>query len=88
MLGALRLLFLLFVVLTLIYLVLGYVLRQIALREAEQRYEALGKRIDWETFLEREMKAYDRAMRRKLIIAVYILPTAFVAALIYFVNFA
>lgn len=88
MIAALRLFVLLFVVLTLIYLVLSFLSRQVATREARESWEAQETRIDWETYLERQMKAHNRAMRRRLILAVYVLPTAFLAAIIYFVNFA
>lgn len=88
MIAALRLFALLFVVLTLIYLVLSFLLRQTAQREARETWEVLDTRIDWETYLERQMKSYHRAMRRRLIFGVYILPTAFLAAIVYFVNFA
>lgn len=88
MFAVLRLFALLFVVLTLLYLVMSFALRQIALKEAREEWEKLDTRIDWETYLERQMKVHNRAMKRKLIVGVYILPTALVAALIYFVNIA
>jgi|AntAceMinimDraft_11_1070367.scaffolds.fasta_scaffold30070_3 hypothetical protein len=88
MFAVLRLFALLFAVLTLLYLIMSFMLRQIALKEARDAWEKLDTRIDWETYLERQMKVHNRSMKRKLIVGVYILPTALVAALVYFVNFA
>ena len=88
MIAALRLFALLFVVLSLIYLVLSFFLRQIAQKEARDAWEKLETRIDWETYLERQMKSHNRTMRRNLILGVYVLPMSFLAAVVYFVNFA
>ncbi len=88
MIAVLRLAVLIFAVMTVIYLILSFGLRQVAQKEARDEWEALETRIDWETFLERKMKHHNRAMRRKLVLGVYILPTLLIAALVYFVNFA
>ncbi|MFT4619344.1 MAG: uncharacterized membrane protein (DUF485 family) [Sulfitobacter sp.] len=88
MFAVLRLFALLFAVLTLLYMIMSFMLRQIALKEAREEWEALDARINWETYLERQMKVHNRSMKRKLIVGVYILPTALVASLVYFVNFA
>lgn len=88
MIAVLRLFALLFAVSTLLYLILSFMLRQIALKEARDEWEKQGSRIDWETYLEAQMKVHNRAMRRKLVIWLYVLPGLLVAALIYFVNFA
>jgi hypothetical protein len=88
MIAVLRLAALLFIILTVIYLILSFGLRQIALKEAREAWEAAETRIDWETFREAKLKTHDRAMRRKLVLGVYILPTALIGALVYFVNFA
>lgn len=88
MFAVLRLFALLFAVLSLLYMIMSFMLRQIALKEAREEWEALDARINWETYLERQMKVHNRSMKRKLIVGVYILPTALVASLVYFVNFA
>jgi peptidoglycan/LPS O-acetylase OafA/YrhL len=88
MFAVLRLFALLFAVLTLLYMIMSFMLRQIALKEAREEWEALDARINWETYLERQMKVHNRSMKRKLIVGVYILPSALVASLVYFVNFA
>ncbi len=76
MFAVLRLFALLFAVLTLLYMIMSFMLRQIALKEAREEWEALDARINWETYLERQMKVHNRSMKRKLIVGVYILARA------------
>ena len=88
MIAVLRLAALILIVMTVIYLILSFGLREVARKEARDEWERGTTRIDWETFLERRMKDHRRAMRRKLILGVYVAPTLLIAALVYFVNYA
>lgn len=89
MIGVLRLIGLVFLVQTAAFLLISAVQRSNAHARAREEWEALpDRRIDWETYLEREMREYSRSLRKKLIWSVYILPGIVVMLLIYFVNFA
>ena len=89
MIGVLRLIFLVFLVQTALFIIISGVQRMNARKRARAEWDALEvSRIDWDTYLEREMLDYHRSLRKKLIWSVYVLPMVVVMLLIYFVNFA
>ena len=89
MIGVLRLFILVLLVQTAVFLLMSWAQRNAAERRARAEWEALpGRRIDWDTYYEREMREYERSIRRRLIWAVYVLPLTVIALLVYFVNFA
>jgi len=89
MIAVLRLVFLVFLVQTVLFLLISGIQRWNARKRAWAEWEALeGSRIDWDTYLEREMREYGRSIRKKLIWSVYIVPMVIVILLVYFVNFA
>ena len=74
---------------TVLFILISVVQRLNARKRAWAEWEALdSSRIDWDTYLDREMLEYHRSLRKKLIWSVYIIPTAMVVLLVYFVNFA
>ncbi len=87
MLGAARLLFILFLVLTIVYVCLSMYSRATRKRKLEDRYHQDGMPGDKETFIREGLEEYDGSIRRKLILGVYVLPLTGIAILIYVTNF-
>ncbi len=89
MIAVLRLIFLVFLVQTALFIIISVVQRWNARQRAWAEYEALDNPSeDWDSYLDREMLEYHSSLRKKLIWSVYILPGAVIVLLIYFVNFA
>ncbi len=76
-----------FVLLTVLYFVVS--VRARALRRGRLHAEWKEERRvgDRESFVEQGLRDYDGSLRRKLILGVYVIPVAVVAAIIYIVNF-
>jgi len=87
MLGAARLLFILFVVLTIVYVCLSLYSRSTRRKKLEERYHHEGMPGDKDTFIREGLEEYDGSIRRKLIWGVYVLPLTGIAILIYVTNF-
>ena len=91
MLAALRLFIAAFVVLTVIYVFLS--LRQRFRTRARLEREFLeehGPEVDearLDAHIREGMREYERSLRRKLILGVYVVPLVVVATLIYVINF-
>ena len=83
-----RLLFIAFVVLSVIYLSLSLYSRARARDRLEAEYDAGCIDIPRDTYVSQGLKTYDRSLRRKLILGVYIEPMSLVGLIIYLVNFA
>jgi hypothetical protein len=77
-----------FIVLTVIYVCLSFYSRAIRRGKLEARWDEARGPGDRDTFIRRGLERYDGSIRRKLILAVYIVPTILVALIIYFTNFA
>ena len=89
MIGVLRLIFLVLLVQTALFILISGFQRGKARKRAWADYEALtDSRLDWDTYLERKMLDYHRSLRKKLIWSVYVGPMVIVVLLVYFVNFA
>lgn len=88
MLPMLRLMFVLLIVLTVVYVVLSIWSRQVRRRKLADRWDSKEVlTVDRDTFIERGLKTYDRSFRRKLILGVYIVPLSLIAIIIYVTNF-
>lgn len=83
-----RLLFIWFVVITIIYICLSFYSRAVRRGKLEAEWDAARGPGNRELFVREGLEAYDGSLRRKLILGVYVIPTAVVALLIYFTNFA
>jgi uncharacterized ion transporter superfamily protein YfcC len=83
----LRLLFILLIVLTVIYVVISLYSRLVRRSKLRARWQAKGRTGDREAFVQRGLKKYDRSIRRKLILLVYIIPLGAIALLVYVTNF-
>lgn len=82
-----RLLVVGFVVLTVIYVCLSLYSRAVRRDKLEQWWEDEGRPGDRETYVAEGLRDYDRSLRRKLILGVYLFPCLAVGTIIYLVNF-
>ncbi|MEL6451539.1 MAG: hypothetical protein AAFQ19_09775 [Pseudomonadota bacterium] len=83
-----RLLFIAFVVLSVIYLSLSLYSRARARDRLEAEWDAGNFDIPRAAYVRAGLVDYDRSLRRKLILGVYIVPMSLVCLTIYLVNFA
>ena len=77
-----------FIVLSVIYVCLSLYSR--AVRKGKLRVEWEEEQPDQtlDEFLEEGLKEYDKSLRRKLILSVYVIPVILVSVVIYLTNFA
>ncbi len=87
MFGAMRLFLVLLVLQTIAYFALSLYSRSVRRRKLETWWDEKGKQGNKEAFVERGLHVYDNSFRRKLILAVYIVPWVAIGALIYIVNY-
>lgn len=82
-----KLLIIAFLVLTVVYVSLSLYSRAVRRAKLESWYEDEGRPGDRETYIETGLQDYDRSLRRKLILGVYILPLMLMVTIIYLTNF-
>ncbi len=87
MLGLLRLVVILLIVQTIVYVALSLYSRNVRRQKLMDRWAEMEFPVDQETFVQRGLTRYDNSLRRKLILGVYILPWIAISVLIYVVNF-
>lgn len=88
MLPMLRLMFVLLIVLSVIYVALSIYSRSVRRRKLAARWDSKEVlTVDRETFIERGLRKYDASFRRKLILGVYVVPLTLIALIIYVTNF-
>lgn len=83
-----RLLALLLIVLSVIYIVVSFWSRNVRRRKLAAHWDKKGLTGDRDAFIRRGLEHYDRSFRRKLILLVYILPLAAIAAILIISNTA
>jgi heme A synthase len=76
-----------FVLLTAIYLVLSIWSRSVRRERLEEEWDSEIRSGDRDAFIEEGIRAYDRSLRRKLILGVYVIPVLFVLGMIYVMNY-
>ena len=74
-------------ILTMIYIAVSIWSRRMRRGRLRREWEDTGRPGDRQAFIEAGLKEYDGSMRRKLILGVYIVPVAVIAAIIYWTNF-
>lgn len=86
--GLARLMVIGFILLTVIYFCLSFYAR--ALRKGKLREEWHDGPQDQpiEVFLEEGLAEYDKSLKRKLILSVYVIPVILVSIVVYLTNFA
>lgn len=82
-----RLLLILFVVLTVIYVSLSLYSRGVRRDKLEAEWDEEIREGDREAFVRNGLKEYDQSLRRKLILGVYVIPIALIGTIIYFTNY-
>ena len=87
MLGFVRLVVMLFVVLTVIYVSLSFYSRAVRKSKLRKKWHAGKQLVDRDTFVQRGLERYDGSIRRKLIWGVYVVPVVVIGVIIYLTNF-
>ena len=88
MFALIRLVFIGFVVLTVIYVSLSLYSRAVRKGKLRAKWDNGPQKVDRETFVARGLEKYDGSIRRKLILGVYVVPVLVVAVIIYLTNFS
>jgi hypothetical protein len=76
-----------FIILTLVYFVVGIYSRSVRREWLEKKFDAGGIEGDRDAYIEAGMQTYEHGLRRRLLWLVYIIPTLAVGVTIYFVNY-
>ena len=82
-----RLMFIGFLVLSVVYLALSFYARTGKRRALQDEFAESGAAGDAEAFVQRGLQDYEKRLRRKLILGVYVVPLGVVALMIYLTNF-
>ena len=82
-----RLFFFLMITLTVLYGGVSLYSREMRRAKLKRRWVEKGLTGDRAAFIQRGLRQYDRAFRRRLILLVYAVPLALIALVIYMVNF-
>ncbi len=83
----LRLFVLGFVILTAVYWVVSLYSRSVRREKLEKRWAQEGQTGDRDAYVEQGLADYDGSFRRKLIVAVYVVPFCIFVAVIWITNF-
>lgn len=86
MIGFIRLIVMLLVVLTVIYICLSFYSRAVRRGKLKEKWEAGPKLVNRDTFVQRGLERYDGSIRRKLLLGVYIVPLVVIGLIIYLTN--
>ena len=76
-----------FVALTVLYLILSVWSRSVRREKLEEEWDSEIRSGDRDAFIENGLRDYDRSLRRKLILGVYVIPVLFVLGMIYVMNY-
>lgn len=87
MLGFFKLALFGYLALTVFYWLLSVYYRSVERERLEKDYDDGGVDGDRDLFIRAGLAAYDRSLKRKLVLLVYVVPTVVVAALVWIVNF-
>ena len=87
MIAIVRLAFFGLIALTLVYWMVAIYSRSVRREKLEKEYDAGGIEGDRDDYIKAGLEDYEHGLRRKLILLVYIIPTAVVAVTVYFVNY-
>ncbi|MBM1220266.1 hypothetical protein JQU17_08540 [Ponticoccus sp. SC2-23] len=85
--GVIRLFVVAFVVLTVIYVSISLYSRAVRRDKLEREWDEEIREGDRDAFVKEGLADYDGSLRRRLILAVYIIPVAIVGTIIYLVNY-
>ncbi len=77
-----------FIVLSVIYVCLSLYSRAVRKGKLRAEWEEEQPDQSLDEFLEEGLKEYDKSLRRKLILSVYVIPVILVSVVVYLTNFA
>ncbi|SPF79464.1 hypothetical protein [Pseudoprimorskyibacter insulae] len=87
MLALARLLIMALIALTVVYVSVSLYSRAVRRGKLSRAWDEEGLSGDRDTYIREGLEEYDRSLRRKLILGVYIVPLALVALIVYLTNF-
>lgn len=87
MIGFIRLVIMLFVVLTVVYVCLSFYSRAVRRSKLRKKWHDGKQLVDRDTFVQRGLERYDGSIRRKLLLGVYVVPVAVIGTIIYLTNY-
>ena len=87
MLGALRLVVFGFLFLAVIYFLVSIYSRSIRREKLEKKWDEEVQSGDRDTYIEMGMHEYDRSIRKKLILLIFVAPVVVVGVMLYVTNF-
>lgn len=87
MFGLARLMFIGFVVLTIVYICVSLYSRAVRKGKLAQEWDEEVRTGDRDEFIRQGLEEYSQSFRRKLILLVYIIPVTLVGVIIYVTNF-
>lgn len=77
-----------FIVLSVIYICLSLYSRSVRKGKLRAEWNEGPKEQSLDAFLEEGLAEYDKSLRRKLILSVYVIPVILVSVVVYLTNFA
>lgn len=83
-----RLAIVLFIALSLLYVLVALYARSRAKERLEKRWAAKPHAGNRRDFIRAGLKLYDKSMRKRLLLAIYIVPPLGIAVMIWLTNFA
>lgn len=86
MIALLRLAVVGFIVMTLFYILIRIYSRSLRREKLEKRWDSEGMTGDRDAWIRDGLADYDNSIRPKLILLVYVVPTAVVGVILYLVN--
>ena len=87
MIGFIRLVVMLFIALTIIYVCLSFYSRAIRKSKLKKKWHDGKQLVDRDTFVQRGLERYDGSIRRKLLLGVYVVPMVVIGVIVYLTNF-
>ncbi len=87
MIGPIRVTIIGFLILGVIYILLAIYLRSLWREKLERKWDEEVRQGDRDAYIREGMKRYDRSLRRRLLILVFVIPALVVGFMLYVVNF-
>ncbi len=87
MIGPIRVTVIGFLILGVIYILLAIYLRSLWREKLERKWDEEVRQGDRDAYIREGMKRYDRSLRKRLLILVFVIPALVVGFMLYVVNF-
>ena len=87
MIGPIRVTIIGFLILGAIYILLAIYLRSLWREKLERKWDEEVRQGDRDAYIREGMKQYDRSLRKRLLILVFVIPALVVSFMLYVVNF-